>query len=85
MQPDAMHLHQLIYYRCVPRDSKNRNAMVMPLMLFFIVPETVLALIFYKSTVVCLSSILVYLIFYVTTYFSLVRFKTFWFLKILLK
>ncbi|MCC2625562.1 MAG: hypothetical protein K0R14_1435 [Burkholderiales bacterium] len=85
MRPDAMHLHHLIYFRCTPHSVENRNARVLPLMLFFIIPQTILALIFYRSTIICLLLILLYVIVYVFSYFSLVRFKTFGFLKILLK
>lgn len=85
MQPDAMHLHQLVYYRCIPRSIENRNAMVMPIMLFFIIPQTILGVIFYKSTLMCLLLILLYIAFYVLAYISIVRFKTFNFLKILMQ
>lgn len=84
MQPDNMHLHQLIYRRCLPNAIKDRNAKVVPLMLFFILPQIFLTLIVYKSTRLCLVFILAYIVFYVVCYFKIVKFKTFRFLKILL-
>ena len=81
MRPDRMHLHQLIYHRCVPYASCNRNAKVLPLMLYFIVPQVVLALIFYNNTLMCLILFAIYIIYYVISYFSLIKFKTIWFLK----
>ena len=84
MKADNMHLHQLIYHRCIPIMAKNKNARVMPLMLPFILPQIILGLIFYKSTPICLLLILAFIIFYVVSYFKIVRFKTFSFLKYML-
>lgn len=84
MHPDNMHLHQLIYHRCVSFKAKNRNACVMPLMLFYIVPQVVLAIIFYKSTLICLCLIITYIIFYIVSFFRIIRFKAFKFLKFML-
>ena len=85
MQPDAMHLHQLIYYRCTPYMAKNRNAMVMPVMLIFMLPQTIFGVIFYKNTLVCSLLIVLYITFYTTAYFSIIRFKSFRFLKFMIK
>ena len=85
MMCDNFHLHQLIYHRCIPSTSENRNARVLPLMLYFIVPQVILTLIFYKSTLACLFFILLYIVFYVSSYFCLLKFKTFCFLKVMLK
>lgn len=84
MQPDNMHLHQLIYHQCVPEDVKNRNARVMPLMLFFMIPPVVLSVIFYQSTAINLSLLVLYIIFYSITYVKLTRFMVPKFLKIML-
>ena len=84
MKPDNMHLHQLVYHRCVPITVKNKNARVMPLMLPFIIPQFILGLMVYKSTLICLLLILTFIIFYVVAYFKIVRFKTFGFLKYML-
>lgn len=81
---DNFHLHQLVYHRCLRRQSGHRNALVMPLMLPFILPPVILALLFYTSTWLCLLGIVFYVVFYTVSYFSLLRFKTFSFLKILL-
>lgn len=87
MVPDGLHLHMLIYHRCIKKENNNlsRNSKVMPLMLYFIVPQTVLTLFFYKSTVMCLFFITMYILFYIICYFCLLKFKTFYFLKIMLK
>lgn len=84
IQPDNMHLHQLIYHRCVPLGSNNRNAMVMPLALYFILPPVALAIIFYKSTLMCTILMLLYIVYYVLNYSRLTSFRTFKFLKIML-
>lgn len=84
MQPDNMHLHQLIYHRCVPFTSTNRNAKVLPVMLFFIVPQVILAIMFYKHSLICLLCILFYILFYILSFFRLVKFKTYKFLKFML-
>lgn len=82
--PDNMHLHQLIYHRCVPVKAKNRNARVMPLMLWFMLPQVILTIIFYKSTLICLLLLFAYIVYYVVAYSRLSKFKTFGFLKIML-
>ena len=84
MYPDNMHLHQLIYHRCTPIRNLNRNAWVMPIMLIFIFPQVLFALIFYKHTIICLLLIFMYITFYCISYFRIIRFKTFGFLKFLL-
>jgi UDP-GlcNAc:undecaprenyl-phosphate/decaprenyl-phosphate GlcNAc-1-phosphate transferase len=84
MKADNMHLHQLIYHRCVPIHAKNKNAQVLPLMLPFIIPQIIVGLIFYKSTLICLLLILAFIVFYVVSYFKIVRFKTTGFLKYML-
>lgn len=81
MQPDRMHLHQLVYHRCLSRSKISRNYFVMPTMLFFMIPQTILAIIFYNNTMACLILNLLYVIAYIITYFKIVRFKTFKFLK----
>lgn len=84
MLPDNLHLHHLVYHNCVPSIYLNRNAYVMPLMLFFIVPPVILSIIFYRSSILCLFFFLMYIVFYVKVYFRLANFKTPKFLKILL-
>jgi hypothetical protein len=82
MQPDNMHLHQIVYHNCTPNGSKYRNAMVLPCMLFFfIIPPVFLGAVFYKSTLMCLIFICAYIIFYITSYFRIVRFKTYKFMQ----
>ncbi|HMT02210.1 MAG TPA: MraY family glycosyltransferase [Burkholderiales bacterium] len=81
MKPDRMHLHQLIYHRCLSIAKVRRNCSVMPTMLFFMLPQTILAIVFYNNTSMCLLLNILYIILYTITYFRIVRFKTFKFLN----
>ncbi len=76
MQPDNMHLHQLIYHRCTPYNITNRNARVMPLMLIFIIPQIILGIIFYSHTIISLFFLAIYIVCYIKTYFKIVKFRT---------
>ena len=82
MQPDNKHMHQLVYNCCTPSTVKNRNSMVLPCMLFFIIPQVILAMMFYNSTLKCLILIALYLLFYVVSYFRLAKYKPYKFMKI---
>lgn len=77
-QPDNLHMHQLVFDRCLPRNSPMlyRNARVMPLMLTIVIPPTILAVICYKSTLIMLLGILGYICYYTYFYLRLVKFKT---------
>ncbi len=77
-QPDNLHMHQLVFDRCLPRNSPilYRNARVMPLMLTIIIPPTIVALIWYKSTLIMLLGLLGYICYYTYFYLRLVKFKT---------
>lgn len=85
-KPDGLHFHMMVYKRCVPRVLSNvsRNSRVMPLMLFIILPEVIWGLIFYNNSLMCLLGMFLFVIYYITTYFKMVRFKTFAFLKMYL-
>ena len=76
-QPDNLHLHQLVFDRCLPRNSPMlyRNARVMPLMLTIIIPPTVIALLGYKSNLVTLLGLVGYVLYYTYFYIRLVKFK----------
>ncbi len=78
MQPDNLHLHQLVFDRCLPKHLPLlwRNCRVMPIMLFFMLPQTFMAIFFYKSNLIMLLSILAYVCFYVYFYLRLAKFKT---------
>lgn len=78
MQPDNLHLHQLVFDRCLPTHLPLlwRNCRVMPIMLLFMLPQTFLVMLFYKSTSIMLLGIAVYVCFYVYFYLRLARFKT---------
>ncbi|MBP9743157.1 MAG: undecaprenyl/decaprenyl-phosphate alpha-N-acetylglucosaminyl 1-phosphate transferase [Burkholderiales bacterium] len=75
MHPDNMHFHQLIYHQCVPDNARNRNACVMPLMLIFMIPPAILAVLFYKDTAISLLSLVLYILVYIVVYFRLARFS----------
>lgn len=77
-QPDSLHMHQLVFDRCLPRNSPilYRNARVMPLMLTIIIPPAIVALIWYKSTLIMLLGLLGYICYYTYFYLRLVKFKT---------
>lgn len=85
-KPDGLHFHMIVYKRCIPIRLSNvsRNSRVMPLMLFMILPEVIWALIFYKNSLMCLLGIFLFVIYYIISYFKMVRFKTFTFFKIYL-
>lgn len=78
MQPDNLHLHQLVFDRCLPTGQPLlwRNSRVMPIMLMFILPQTFLAIFFYKSNLIMLSGIVFYVCFYIYFYLRLAKFKT---------
>lgn len=77
-QPDNLHMHQLVFDRCLPCNSPMlyRNARVMPLMLIIIIPPTIVALIWYRSTLIMLVGLLGYICYYTYFYLRLVKFKT---------
>lgn len=77
-QPDNLHLHQLIFTRCLHSDFslKFRNARVMPLMLIMIIPQNICAFLFYDSTKDILICLLLYVLYYTYIYMTLVKFKT---------
>ena len=78
MQPDNLHLHQLVFDRCLPRHLPlaQRNSRVMPLMLLFMLPQTGLVIFFYNSNLIMLLGIVAYISYYVYMYLRLIRFKT---------
>ena len=82
--PDAIHFHTLIYKRCTNFNSKFRNPSVVILMLIMIVPQSILAVVFYKSNLICLLLSLVYICIYVYFYFSIILFRTNFIFKFLL-
>lgn len=79
LQPDKLHMHQLVYYRCSVQGTKFRNSLVMPRMLFFIIPQVVWGLLFYNKLPYILVGLVFSIFFYVYCYMKLVRFRTpFW-------
>lgn len=77
MEPDNLHLHQLIFDRCLPRSLPlvRRNSSVMPIMLLFILPQFFLVLFYYRSNLIMLLGLLGYVLFYVYFYMRMVKFK----------
>ena len=77
MQPDNLHLHQLIYHRCIAKSyGYGRNKRVLPKMLWFIVPQIIVAVIFAREQRIILLAIVIYMVIYSFTYWRMVKFKT---------
>ncbi len=77
MQPDNLHLHQLVFDRCISHSLPItlRNARVMPIMLLFMVPQLLIAVSFYQSNSIILLSIAGYIVYYIIFYLWLVKSK----------
>lgn len=73
--PDNKHLHQLVYHKIITPKIHNKNAAVVLIMLFFIVPQVILSCIFYKDTTMCLVLIGLYVIYYAACYSVIARLK----------
>lgn len=78
MQPDSLHLHQLIFSRCLHENAPllKRNARVMPLASVMMIPQTICAILWYNNSYMILLSLLAYWVFYVYNYVMLIKFKT---------
>jgi len=79
LEPDALHLHTLIYRRLTLRlGLKNdvfRNSAVMPLLVIPYLPFVVIANLFWDKTAVLAGLSAVYMVIYLFIYRSIVRFK----------
>ncbi|WP_448583380.1 glycosyltransferase family 4 protein [Thermocrinis sp.] len=78
--PDAIHLHMLIYKRIIRKKYKTtphviRNSLTSPYLWGFQIIASIPALLFWKSTAILVLSFLAFCIFYVWFYFRIVRFK----------
>lgn len=80
-EPDRLHMHMVVYYRLIKKDIANRNAAVVVKMLWFIVPQLVIAMLFYSQQKIILTAIILYFIGYFWLYFRMVCFNKPWFLK----
>ena len=80
IHPDKLHMHQLVYYRCSVQGSKFRNSLVMPRMLWFILPQIIYALCFYDNLLLISIGLLGSVIFYVYVYHQICKFKAPFFL-----
>jgi hypothetical protein len=65
----------VIYYRLIRKDVKNRNAAVVIKMLWFILPQLVIAGVFYSNQIVILLAILFYFCAYFWLYFRIITYK----------
>jgi len=79
--PDGIHLHMLKYKRVAPllvgrinRDYK-RNAVASVLIWLFITPSIIPAIFWWDNNLIMISSIIIFCIYYLWIYFSIVRFK----------
>lgn len=75
-QPDRLHMHMVVYGRLIRHDVKNRNAAVVIKMLWFILPQLAIALIFYKLQYIILIAIFAYIFIYFWLYFRILNYKT---------
>lgn len=75
-QPDRLHMHMVIYSRLIRHDIHNRNAAVVIKMLWFILPQLAIALLFYKSQIIITFAIAGYIAIYFWLYFRIISFKS---------
>lgn len=80
-QPDALHLHSLIYRRVTPhikfvKSKIYRNAATAVIMWFVIFIPIIPAIFFWDQTGIILISIVLFMFFYTWLYFRIVRFRT---------
>lgn len=77
MAPDNLHLHQLVFDRCLPRGLPllRRNGGVMPIMLLFIMPQLFVVIFYYNSNAIMLLGLLFYVVLYVYIYMRLIKFN----------
>lgn len=87
MAPDNLHLHQLVFSRCLHEKLSllQRNSRVMPLMLIMMLPQLFFVIFYYKSTKNILLGLLAYVAYYTYVYVKLIKFKTPLVLSILAK
>ena len=82
--PDGLHFHHLIFRRVVrhvfddneARRMLMRNNRTSPYLLAFVVLSAIPATLFYKSTVALLVFLLLFVLTYLWAYYSIVRFRT---------
>ncbi len=79
---DALHLHQLMYSRVVPKiyninrkETLIRNSATSPLLWFVCSMSVLPAIIFWRHTHILQLFVLIFCIIYILLYFSIVRFK----------
>jgi len=79
-EPDAVHLHMLIYKRIINKRYKRthpviRNSLTSPYLWGFQIAASIPALLFWKNTAILVLSFLAFCLFYIQFYFKIVRFK----------
>jgi UDP-GlcNAc:undecaprenyl-phosphate/decaprenyl-phosphate GlcNAc-1-phosphate transferase len=81
LMPDGIHLHMLVYKRIVPKyfgikkKGWQRNACTSLIMIFFIAPTMILSLFFWENNIILMMSTILFCLFYIFIYFSIIRFK----------
>ena len=79
--PDGIHLHMLKYKRVVPlltRKTKRdniRNSLTSVLVWIFVIPFMLPALLWWDDHLIMISTIILFCVYYLWIYFSIVRFK----------
>lgn len=78
MAPDNMHLHQLVFSRCLHEKLSllQRNARVMPIMMIMMLPQLFCVMYYYDNNTIMLIGLLIYFIYYIYIYTMLIKFKT---------
>lgn len=74
--PDRLHMHMVVYYRLIRHDVHNRNAAVVLKMLWFMLPQLIVAAFYYNNTLVIVTAIIAYVWCYFWLYFRIVSYKT---------
>lgn len=78
MAPDNLHLHQLVFSRCLHKKLSllQRNARVMPLLITMMIPQLFCVIFYYNNNNVMLLGLLIYFLYYIYVYVMLIKFKT---------
>jgi len=80
-QPDAIHLHTLVYRRLIPRyfsvskKGWKRNAFTAVVMWIFVLPPLLSALLWWSHQWVMMLGVVVFCFYYIWFYFRIVRFN----------
>lgn len=75
-KPDRLHFHMIVYSRLIHKDLINRNAAVVTKMLWLIIPQTLVAFLFYNKPYIILMAIIIYVTLYSWLYFRIISYRT---------